>query len=802
MLKNYFKIAFRNLGKNPFFSFINIFGLAIGIAFVLLIGGYIRSELLVNKNLRHSKNQYFLTSVWKDPNVGPAITTEGPLAKRLKEDYPILVANYYRWDGITSVVTKGDKHFRENIQLGDSTLLSMYGFPLMHGDPRTALNNHFSVVVTPEVAVKYFGRTDVVGETLTIQSFSGSLHDFAITGVLEEIPENSVTKLNDANNNTLFIPANTYAYFGRTDFDSWDNIYLPSYIELKDGVSPKDLEQPIRQLVNQNAPDVIKQNLTVQPVALTDYYLHKNNDLVKRMLYTLSFIALFILLMAVINFINISISSSSGRMKEIGVRKVMGSLRKQITAQFLTESVLLVFLATLLALASYPFLKPLFTQLVGKNLPALSAYPLYFVGVLAAFVLVVGLLAGLYPALVLSSLKTIDSLKGKWNTVKERVTLRKLLVGFQFSIAAIVMIAALIVSQQVAYFFSQNLGYNKDYIVSAQVPRDWSPEGVRKMQMVRNEFARMPQVSEVALSYEIPNGMNGGQPPVYRYGTDSSRAAAMESLLTDGNYLSAYQIPLKAGGFFSTDDSADSLKVVLNEKAVQALGWRQPNEAIGGQIKVPGNNEVFTIKGVTGDFHFGSMQAEIKPAIFFKVTFTKTYRYLSFKLKPGNISNAIEVIQSKWTSLLPGSAFEYNFMDETLSKLYTSELQMKKTAYVATGLALIIVMLGVLGLLSLSIQKRTKEIGIRKVLGASAPGIIQLFLKQFLSVIVLAGSVAIPVALFVMRNWLNNYAYRISLNALPFLLPIFILILITTMLICLQVAKASAANPVKSLRTE
>ena len=221
------------------------------------------NELQVNKKLRHSKNQYFLQSKWKDPNQGTDITTLGPLSKRLKEDYPNLVANYYRWDGITSVVSKGDKHLRENIQLGDSTLLSMYGFELLHGDARTALNNPYSVVITKDIAIKYFGKPDVVGENITIQSFSGTQHDFAITGVLKEIPENSVTQLNADNHNTFFIPTNTFAYFGRNDFEAWTNIYLPSYIEVRDGVTAKDLEKPINQLIQQNAPDGIKQNLTV-----------------------------------------------------------------------------------------------------------------------------------------------------------------------------------------------------------------------------------------------------------------------------------------------------------------------------------------------------------------------------------------------------------------------------------------------------------------------------------------------------------------------------------------------------------
>jgi ABC-type antimicrobial peptide transport system permease subunit len=439
--------------------------------------------------------------------------------------------------------------------------------------------------------------------------------------------------------------------------------------------------------------------------------------------------------------------------------------------------------------------------LVGKEIPALSSFPVYFIFIPAIMVLLVGVLAGLYPAIILSSLKSADSIKGKLKTIKENVWLRKSLAGFQFSLAGIVMIAAFIVSQQVSYFFSQSLGYNKDYIVASQVPRDWSPKGIEKMETIRNEFAAMPQVSNVSLSYEIPNGMNGSGPPVYRAGMDSTKAVAMRSLITDENYLSTYGIPLKAGSFFD-NRGLDSGKVVLNEKAIVALGYNNTNDAIGQQVRIPGDPTVFIVKGVVNDFHFASMQQAIPPMIFFNVHTAVIHRFLSFKLKPGNISATIEAIQKKWATLLPGSSFEYSFMDDTLKKIYKSEIQLKKAAYTATLLSLIIVLMGVLGLVSLSIQKRTKEIGIRKVLGSSVGGIITLFMKEFLWVILIAGLIACPVAWFIMNGWLSDYAYRISLTATPFIISVAALAFITAVLIAVQTIKAGLDNPVKSLRTE
>ncbi|MBL0355875.1 MAG: ABC transporter permease [Chitinophagaceae bacterium] len=801
MIKNYFKLAWRNIIKHPFYSTVNIAGLFAGITFVLLIGAYVWSELEVNKNLQHAKQQYFLESEWKGDQTNWTITTLAPVARRLKEDYPNLVANYYRWDGITSGVSKGDKNFREGIQLGDSTLLSMYGFELLQGNPATALKEPYSAVITEATAIKYFGKKNVVGESISIQSFNGGKRDFAITGVLKTIPKNSVTNLNDNNNNTIFIPTNTYAYFGRTDMENWSNTWTPSYIELKEGATLANVDKAIKRLMQTNAPDGIKANLTIHPVPLTEYYLKKDNWLVKRMLYALSFVALFILLMAVVNFINIAISSAGNRMREIGVRKVLGGLKKQLIIQFLSESLILVLIATSLALLAYPFARPVFADMVGKQLPSLTAFPLYFILLPPMLILAVGLRAGAYPAFVLSFINTVNSLKGKINTVKENIVLRKSLLGFQFAIAFIVLISAAIVTQQVTLFFSQNLGYNKEYMVSSQVPRDWSPEGVRKMKTIRDEFAAMPQVSNVTLSYEIPNGMNGGKPPVYRVGADSAAAIQMQALVTDENYLSTYQVPLTDGAFFDSR-GLDSGKVILNEKAIKELGYTTASAAVGKQVRIPNDPTVYTIKGVVNDFHFGSMQENIQPAIFFNVNNAITYRYLSFRLKPGNVSASIEAIQKKWAQIMPGSSFEYSFMDGTLKKLYATELQLKKAAYAATILSLIIVLLGILGLISLSIHKRIKEIGIRKVLGASVQSIMLLFIKEFILIILAAALVAFPLAYLIMNKWLNNYAYHISISAQPFVLALLLLGAVTLLLIGLQTLKAAFANPVKALRTE
>jgi ABC-type antimicrobial peptide transport system permease subunit len=801
VIQHYFKIAWRNIKNNRFFSSINILGLSAGIAFTLLITAYVWSELRVNERLRNPGNQYILQSKWKDPNQGIELTTMGPMAKALKDNYPNLVANFYRWDGVTSNVSKGDKSFREGLQICDSTMLKMYGFELLYGDPATAFDGPFSLVITEGRAIKYFGKKDVVGQTLTIESFSGSKHDFIITGVMKMPPKNSVTTLNDNNDNQFYIPANNISYFGR-NIETWANQYIVGYIELRDGVKPEDLNGPMQQQLKQNNPQVAAV-MTPYLVSLKQYYLSANNGLIRKMLYALSAIALFILAMAIINFINMSVSRSSTRMREIGVRKVLGGLKKQLVLQFLAESVILVFFATLVSLVLYSITREWFSSIIEREIPSLGSFPFYFIAFPLLLVFTVGIIAGIYPAFILSSMKSVESLKGKLSSVKERILLRKSLVAFQFGTATIVFVGAIIISAQVKHFFSKNLGFNKDYILSAQLPRNWTREGVRMMETMRKQFAAMPQVNTVSLSFEVPDGGNSGSISLYKAGADSTTAITSGMLMTDEYYAGTYDIPMAAGIFYSQPGAfTDSSVVVINETQAKAFGW-SADQAIGQQLKIPGfPGSTITVAGVTKDFHFGSMQKAIQPLTFLHVGIVNSFRVFSFKLKPGNMGETIAALQKQWSVLMPGTPFEYKFMDDTLRFLYKSEIQLKQASYIATVLSFIIVLLGVLGLVSLSIQRRTKEVGIRKVLGSSVRGIMGLFMKEFLVVILVGGIIACPLAYFLMNKWLSDYVYRIDITAIPFVIAILLLGFITAVLIVAQTIKTATENPVKSLRTE
>jgi putative ABC transport system permease protein len=802
MFKNYIKIAWRSIVKNYFYSIVNIVGLSIGIAFTLLIAVYVWGELQVNHQLKNVDNQYIMQSKWKNPNMGFELCSIAELPAALKQSYPNLIKNYVRFDDVSSTISKGDKHFREGIGIADSSLLNMYGFKLLQGDSKTALNYPFSVVITANRAVKYFGRTDVVGQTISIENFSGSKHDFLITAVLAPTGKNSVTYYNADEKNDFFIPASAAPFMGR-NMKGWNNVSLVSYLELQDGVTPKDLEKPIAQLVKANATQQISLTDNLYLVSLKSYYLSANGGVVSKMLYTLSAVAFFILLMAIINFINLCVSRSSTRMREMGIRKVLGGLKKQLIAQFLIESTLMVMLATIVAVVLFILFRPYFSNILGKDIISVFAMPKIFYAIILGMTIFIGLTAGIYPAFILSSLKSVDSLKGKLSSVKDNVFVRKGLVAFQFGTAAIVLIGAVIISNQVNLFFSKDLGYNKDFVLAARVPRDWSKEGVQKMEAIRYQFTQLPEVSSATLSWEIPDGANGNSVSVYRQGADSVNAIPTQQLVPDNQYAATYGISMKAGSFFAasyTDGFANN--VVINETEAKALGWIDPKQAIGQQIRITGNKQPLTIDGVTADFHFGSMQQRIQPILFTNVNAATYYRYLSFKLKPGNIEQSIANLQQHWASLLPGSPFDYTFMDDTLKKLYKTEIRLKKASYIATTLAIIISFLGVIGLVSLSLQKRTKEIGIRKVLGSSVTAIIGLFVKEFVVIILVACLIACPVAYFLMQHWLTDYAYKVAITLNPFITTIALLTIITILLIIIQSIKTALANPVKSLRSE
>ncbi len=804
MLRSYINIAIRHLTRHKLFSIINISCLAIGITFSLIIGVYILNQENVNARIKNIDNQYLIKSRWKQENMGPDVTTLGPLAKTMKDEYPSLIANYYRFDPVANIVSAGDKHFREDISVGDTSFVSMYGFLLLYGNQKQPFINDQSAVVTEDFALKYFGKSNAINKVITIQTPSdGGRHDYVISAVLKKMPYNSIS--NFATSKTeyqVFLSMENNQYFqGGDKGDNWANVFMVGMIELQKGVSPKDIEKPFEQVLEKYQPPFVKGNLKVELAGLKNYYLIQNNFAVQKMITSLSLIAAFILLLSIINFININIGTSSYRLKEIGLRKVFGSQKLQLVIQFMAESWMLTLVATIISILLYQLLLPVFNQLLNSSLDPFWKFDSTKVLLLFLLMILVGFISGIYPAFVLSSSEIINSMKGKMNSAKGGLLLRKTLIVVQFTLAIMVFISSLNVSKQVAFFFNKDLGYNKDQVmIISSLPRQWDSAGVVKMESLKTQLLQLPEVKYAALSYDIPNG-SGGNVNVYSQGNNDF--ISMLLLATDNDYGKVYDIQTETG-IFLNDLNSKLIpgQVVLNETAVKALGW---TDAVGKTIHLGAiNGQLLTVVGVVKDFYYESLQHAIDPLIIANLNepFTRSYRYYSIKLSTANINKSINVLRDKWKTFFPEAGFEYVFMDDQFQSLYQSELQLKKAANIATILNLIIVFLGIYGVVAFSLSKRTKEIAVRKVIGADARNIIFLFIKDYALLILIANFIAWPVAYSITDKWLDNYAYRIQQNIFIYLMVCAFIFITAFILITLQCFKTANSNPVESLRAE
>jgi putative ABC transport system permease protein len=803
MFKSYFKLGYRNLSKRKFYSLINILGLSVGITFCLLIGVFIWGELTVDQKLKDVDRLYILHREFKDNSMNFPILVYPPVAKAIKEEYPHLVENYYRWWDRNITVTKGEHKFRESTIIGDPSLLDMFGFKVLFGDRKNPLEGLQSIVVTKKTAIKYFGEANVVGENLELDTEGGGKQIHKITAVLDDLPRNSVSNLVDMDAG-VFLPVSNIKSYGSstTVIDAWDQMYLISYIKLVPGASIENVKKAFETLVKKHAPEQdIEKQVKIVPQPLTNYYLKDNKEARLKLVYTLSAIIIFILLMAIINFVNISIGTSSERIKEIGIRKAIGGVKKQLIVQFLTESIIVTFIASILSLFLYQLIKPIFTDVFGKSISGISELGVGFFVLFFFLFLTIALLAGIYPAFVLSSFNSIESLKGKIKTGSRGIIFRRSLITFQFTIALFVFLSTIIIEKQVGYFFNKDLGYEKSSVLTiSSVPRDFTPKGVQKAETARDELKRLPFIKESSLSWVIPNGNYGGNSNFYMEGKTSGEVVPVALLVVDENFSDTYGLRLKQGKFFQEKgEEWQEGRVVFNEAAVKALNLKNP---VGNTVKIDDTPISFKVTGVVEDFNFFSLHQAVKPMAFIHVKNFSTYRYISLKLKSKDIGQSLASIQKKWQKVFPDAPFEYSFMDQKLEELYKSELSLRKASKMATYLSLIIVVIGVLGMISLSLSKRTKEIGVRKVLGASIGQINILFLKEFVLLILLGTLISWPVAYLVLTHWLENFAYRIELTIEDFAWVSTLLLMLTGVIIVIQTSRTALLNPVKSLRNE
>jgi len=814
MLRNYIKTAFRSLIKQRIYTAINVLGLAVSITACLLIVLYVRHEVSYDTFFPNADRIYKMVLERKYPNHS---TFYSPIphsfAPSVQKDFPE-VENTLLMQGPNknSVVTyrPGNseiKSFEEDFVLfADSNFFSFFDVNLIKGDKKTALSAANQIIISKSTARKYFGEEDPLGKTL-----SGDIGEQKVTGVFENPPDNSHLQFDfmGSIDRANFLKEQNY-----TGFDS------QTYIKLKQGADAKVLEVKFPKMVDTYAAGEIEKKLGkswadykregngyryfLQP--LTDIHLDPTNLEFtmspggnKKYVYVLSFIAVLILIIACINFTNLATARSSERAREVGVRKVMGGVRNQLIAQFLTEAFLLSLTGTLLAVIGAYLLLPSFNDLIGKQLHLVLSTEM-ILGLLG-FALLVGILAGLYPAFVLSSLNLVVVMKGSFVRGSSGNWLRNGLVVFQFMISIILMVGTLVVGNQMSFMQNKNLGFDKEQVV--MVNRAFGLK--QKEETFIEEVKQIPGVNSAAGS----GARIGNRDDVFGQqfkpeGFDE--ILTVKAMLVDDDLPKLIGFELKEGKFFNNETN-DSLNILLNETAVKTIGLKDPigHRLVNSDFFGNGKPIVFTVIGIVKNFHFQSLRDEITPLVIYNMDITGKLgntAYVAIKLAPGNFSEVINKIESKWKVFAPDQPFQYEFLDENLNQGYADDQRSGKLFTVFSGLAVIIACVGLFGLSAYTASLRTKEIGIRKVLGASVGGVVVLLSKDFTRLVIIAFLLAAPLSWWMMDQWLSEFAYRITMGVGAFAMAGALALGIAWLTVSYQSIKAAIINPVKSLKSQ
>jgi putative ABC transport system permease protein len=808
MIKNYFKIAWRNLLRYKGFSLINIFGLAIGITCCVLVSLFIMDETSYDKYNKDAGRIYRVVKdfVNDDGSKLPDATTPPAIGAAIQKDIPEIekmVRLFPGW-GNKFYVRNGEKRFiEENVYRADSSFFDVFSFQFIKGDPKTALKDLNNVIITESTARKYFGKEDPMGKTLEIDTWDPRV----VTAVIKDVPENShfkfdiLASLHFRQDNGELININTIW--------GWYNYY--TYIKLKPGVSIAAVDKKIRDVFKKNQPDnkniFYSQPLTsIHLTSNLKWELRPNSD--RSYIYIFATIALFILLIACINYINLTTARSSLRAKEIGIRKVSGAIKASLIRQFLAESILVSLLSSIVALIIAQMLLPSINTITAKHLSLVPGGNYFVLAAVIGFALLIGLIAGFYPALYLSSFEPIKVLKGEKFSGLGKLSLRKVLVVTQFTISIALIIGTIIVIQQTNFIQNAKLGLDKDHVLMIN---DIGYLERSERAKIKNDLLQMPQVKKVAAT----DGIVGGQNWTNILRVKGTQNGQLVNFLTvDQDYLDALNIKIKEGRGFSSQFLSDTMNngapgtkernaggIILNETAVKDL--KIPSPVIGQQIAWDNDNDTtwyLKVVGVVKDFHFTSMKNEIKPFAF--IWQPRRQAYFTVKLGGNNLNATIAKIRNTWSQNVSSRPFQYFFLDETYSQLYQSEINFKKIFFYITFIAIFIACLGLFGLSSFITEQRTKEIGIRKVLGASVSGIVGMLSKDFVKLVLIAAFIAFPLAWWAMHKWLQDFVYRISIGWWVFIAAAVIALLIALITISSQAIKAAIANPVKSLRTE
>ncbi|MBC7828343.1 MAG: ABC transporter permease [Chitinophagaceae bacterium] len=807
MIYNYLKIAIRNLLKYKFISFINLFGLTAGIACCLLILTYIINELSYDKYHPDADRTYRVTRSFRNAQTGIVSLNLGTVAPPFA---PLLVNDFKEIEKITQLlpngrtpVRYGEKMFNEeNVYWGDEHFFDFFKVKVVKGNPAKALNDPYGIMLTEETAKKYFGNEEPLDKMIRLDNQL----NFKVTGVYKAFPANSHVHPN------ILISFNTLkdtAVYGeenlRTNFGN--NSFL-TYIKLPKDYDIGKMEKQFPAFLNRHMPQGGKfkpsEGTALALQKLTDIHLHSQLDYeaeengdIKRV-YIFSAIALFILLIAGINYMNLSTARSALRAREIGVRKVVGAQRKEIIAQFLSESVLVSWLAMILALLLTWLTLPWLNKLSGQQLSIHILLRWDVIVPMALVPFVVGILSGIYPALFMSSFRPVQVLKGLFKVGGSTISFRRILVTTQFAISIVLIISTITVFRQMHYMQQKELGFDKTHIVTLPYSAGLN-DG---FDAFRTELLSNTYIKNAGRSSRIPTGrlLDAMGARIKRSDTLEPANADIKFVSADQDFISTYGIKVVSGRGFSKDFSTDTGAFVINEAAVQALGLNSGEDAIGKDFGY--GNRTGKLIGVFNDFHFESMHQKIVPLVLLIPTSANAYGNISIKIAGTNIPAALSHIEKTWRKYLPETPYQYNFLDENFERLYQSEERQKSIFTVFAFIAIFIACLGLFGLSAFAISQRIKEIGIRKVLGASVNTIVALLSKDFLKLILIAAVIAFPIAWFAMDTWLQDFAYRINIPWWIFVVAGVIAGIIAFVTISFQAIRAAIANPVKSLRSE
>ncbi|MFC2136219.1 ABC transporter permease [Bacteroidota bacterium] len=810
MIKNYFKIALRNLLKYKGFSFINITGLAIGIACCIIILLFVQNEISYDTHFANSDRIYRMVLDGKlGENEFKLAVSASPLAETMLRDFPEIENSARMFKAGFPVIRYEDKVFsEERYYWADSNFFDVFQLQFIYGDPNTALKDPNSVVITESTAKKYFGDENPMGKYLN----SDNRNDYLITGVIRDIPENShfhfdfvgsLARYPGLSENTSFLGNNVYTYVLLKDSDSLERLsgklqeglrkYLAPQVLEATGVSWEDHEKAGTRY--EYTPQPIED---IHLYSHLDYEIETNSDVTY--VYFFTIIAFLILGIACINFMNLSTAKSSGRAKEVGIRKTVGSNIRQLITQFLAESVVMSLIAVIFAVIIVQLLLPMFNELAGKDLVMNYFGSFWVIPSLILLAVLVGIFAGSYPAFFLASFKPVAVLGGNVKRGAKGKALRSGLVILQFSVSIVLFIGMFIISDQLQYIQNRNLGFNKDQLIIIHKTDDIG----RFMQSFKNDLSSHSSIISVSNSGTLPGLIFGSNAFTKKEGSSEDLRNIM-TMFADYDFADTFELEMIEGRYYSRERVVDTLtSIVINEETARVFGLEKPY--VGQQIVRMGNtpetSPVYDIIGVVKDFNFESLHSEIRPLAIGLFNSRGFGRYVSVRVNTMDLRNTLSYIEDSWGKYAGNQTFEYTFFDEDFAKLYASEERTGKLFTSFSILAIFIACLGLFGLAAFTAEQRTKEIGIRKALGANIGTILLLLTKEFTKWVLIANVIAWPIAFYVMNNWLEDFAFRIELSLWTFILSGAVALIIAIVTVSSQAFKAAVANPVNSLRYE